>query len=215
MNSVPFESGRCVGCCRGSRGWSRLRRRRLGIRRFVVGRLFMGSADGFAPVIRAEGVDVFALGEVQGLDERLAEIGEGGGGFGFHLTLGDGGKEASEGGAEIAGGHIAAGKVIGDILAGLLASEGLRFLASVERAEVRMAVAARSAALAAIGKGERTQRRTVLLTCDRRAVFFMCDRRAVDGAIGGHGSLQREILDFGGVSRKRGALLNRNSIPER
>jgi hypothetical protein len=53
------------------------------------------------------------------------------------------------------------------------------------------------------------------LACDRRAVFFMCDRRAVDGAIGGHGSLQREILDFGGVSRKRGALLNKRSIPER
>src|SRR6266851_5254848 len=70
-------------------------------------------------------LDVFVLGEVQGLDERLAEIGEGGGGFGLHLTLGDSGEEASEGGAEIAGGHIAAGKVIGDILAGGLASKGL------------------------------------------------------------------------------------------
>jgi hypothetical protein len=53
------------------------------------------------------------------------------------------------------------------------------------------------------------------LTCDRRAVFFTRDRRAVNGAIAGHGSLQREILDFGGVSRKRGALLNKISIPER
>src|SRR5216684_2332711 len=52
-------------------------------------------------------------------------MGEGGGGFGFDLTLGDRGEEASEGGAEIAGGHIAAGKVIGDILAGGLASKGL------------------------------------------------------------------------------------------
>jgi hypothetical protein len=26
---------------------------------------------------------------------------------------------------------------------------------------------------------------------DRRAAFFMRDRRAVDGAIGGHGSLQK------------------------
>src|SRR5229473_785380 len=70
-------------------------------------------------------LDVFVLGEVQGLDERLAEIGEGGGGFGLHLTLGDSGEEASEGGAEIASGHIAAGKVIGDILAGGLACTGL------------------------------------------------------------------------------------------
>jgi len=41
--------------------------------------------------------------------EGLAEIGEAGGGFGLHLTLGDSGEEASEGGAEVAGGHIAAG----------------------------------------------------------------------------------------------------------
>ncbi len=42
-----------------------------------------------------------------------------------------------------------------------------------------MADAAGSAALAAIGKGERTQRGTVV------------------GAIGGHGSLQKERLNFG------------------
>jgi hypothetical protein len=79
----------------------------------------------------------------------------------------------------------------------------------MERAEVRMAGAARSAAAAAIGKGERTQAGTVVLMRDRRAVNFMCDgravnfmrerrtvnymcdRRAVNGAIGGHGSLQK------------------------
>src|SRR5229473_4996718 len=121
----------------------------------------MGGADGFAPGICAVGVDVFVLGEVQGLHEGLAEIGEGGGGFGFHLTLGDSGEEASECGAEIAGGHIAAGKVIGDILAGGLASKGLCVLAGVEGAEVRMCGAG-SAALTAIGKGERTQRGMVL-----------------------------------------------------
>jgi hypothetical protein len=42
----------------------------LGIGRHVIGRLFMGGADGFAPGIRAEGVDVFVLGEVQGLARR-------------------------------------------------------------------------------------------------------------------------------------------------
>src|SRR5229473_8077316 len=180
-SAVPLQgrSGGCVRCCRGSRGWSRLRRRRWGIWRRVIDGLFMGSADGFAPVIRAEGVDVFALGEVQGLDEGLAEIGKGGGGFGFHLTLGDGGEEASEGGAEIAGGHKAAGKVIGDVLAGGLASKGLCVLAGVEGAEIRMGGLSRNAAVAAIGKGERTQRGTVL------------------GVIGGHGSLQKERLDFG------------------
>jgi len=39
--------------------------------------------------------------------------------------LGDTGEEASEGGAEIASGHIAAGKVIGDILAGGFARKRL------------------------------------------------------------------------------------------
>jgi hypothetical protein len=95
------------------------------------------------------------------------------------LALGDCGEEASEGGAEIAGGEEAAGKVIGDILAGGFAVEGLRFLAGVESAEIRMAVAARHAALAAVGELESTQRDTIV------------------GAIGGHGSLQKEDLDFG------------------
>src|ERR1700719_3221161 len=109
----------------------------------------------------------------QGLDEGLGEVGEGGGGFGFDLALGYGGEEVTKGGAEIARGDEAAGEMIGDILAGFLAGEGLRVLAGVERAEVRM-VGARGAALAAVGKGERTQRGTDV------------------GAMGGHGSLQKE-----------------------
>ena len=116
----------------------------------------------------------------------MAEIGEGGGGLGFHLTLGDGGEEASEGGAEIAGGHKAAGKVIGDILAGFLAGKFLCILAGVEGAEIRMAELARNAAVAAVDKHERTLRGTVL------------------GAIGGHGSLQKERLDLGFLGEPRG-----------
>ena len=100
------------------------------------------------------------------------------------MALGDCGEEASQGGAETAGGHIAAGKMIGDILAGFLASKVLRFLACVERAEVRMAGTAGNAALAAIGKGERTQRGTVL------------------GAIG-HESPQKERLDLGFLADSR------------
>jgi|ERR1700682_484256 len=48
--------------------------------------LVMGGADGFAPRVCAEGIDVFILGEVQVLDEGLAQVGEGGGGFGLDLT---------------------------------------------------------------------------------------------------------------------------------
>jgi hypothetical protein len=60
--------------------------------------------------------------------------------------------------------------------------------------------AAGNVAVAAVDKHEGAQRGTVL------------------GAIGGHRSLQKEDLDFGifvGASRRRGALLNRKSLPER
>src|SRR4029077_12652218 len=112
---------------------------------------------------------------------------EGGGGFGFYLTLGYGGEEASECGAEIASGHEAAGKVIGDIFAGLLAGEGLCFFAGVEGAEIRIAGLPGNAAVAAVNKHERTQIGTVL------------------GVIGGHGSLQKERLDFGILWEPRGS----------
>ena len=39
-----------------------------------------GVADGIAPIIGAKGVDVFVLGELDGLDEGLGEIGDGSGG---------------------------------------------------------------------------------------------------------------------------------------
>src|SRR5229473_4732677 len=179
-----FGGGRRVWCGRGSWGWGRIRcgfwRGRLGTWRGgrgvrVLGGLFVGLADGFAPSVGVVGVDVFVLGEGQDLDEGLAEIGEGGGGFGFYVALGDGGEEASEGGGEVAGGHEAAGKVIGDVLAGFPAGEGLRFLAGVEGAEIGIAGLAWK--VAAVDEGERTQRGTVL------------------GAIG-HGSLQKERFRF-------------------
>jgi hypothetical protein len=97
------------------------------------------------------------------------------------MPLGGCGEEAAQGGAEIAGGDIAAREVRGNIAANLLGGESSRFLGCMVIAEVRMGRAARGAAAAAIGKGERTQRGTV---------FFMCDRRAVDGAIGRHRNLQ-------------------------
>ena len=151
----------------------------------MVDGLLVGDADGFAPVIGTEGFDVFHLSELEGLHDGLAEIGEGGGGFGFHLALGYSREEASESGAEVAGGHEAAGKVIGDVLAGGFARKGLRVLAGVERAEVRM-VGAGSATLAAVGKGERTQRGTNV------------------GAMSGHGSLQKEDQILGFFVKPRG-----------
>ncbi len=81
-----------------------------------------------------------------------------------------------DGGGEIAGGQVTVGEERGYILSGLCSSAGLRFLLGVEEAEARMAGASRSTAMAAVGKGERTQAGTVL------------------GAIGGQGSLQKRKI---------------------
>jgi hypothetical protein len=72
-----------------------------------------GVADGLAPGVGAEGVDVFVLGEVDGLQESLCQVGDGAGGSGFYVTAEDGGDEACQGGTEIAGGEVATGEEIG------------------------------------------------------------------------------------------------------
>jgi len=120
----------------------------------VVEVLVDGVADGIAPIIGAKGVDVFVLGEMDGLDESLGEIGEGSGGARFYIALEDGGDEAAEGGAEIVGGEVVAGEAIGEVAGEFIGSAGLGFLASVVEAEVGMIAGAGSAAPAAIGKGE-------------------------------------------------------------
>src|SRR5712692_7377574 len=112
--------------------------------------------------------------------------------------MGDSGEDPAEGGAEVARGEVIAEEERRYVFTGLFCGLGLRFLLGVEVAEMQVAGAARSAALAAIGKCESTQTGTVLLMCDRSAVFFLCgrraiffkrDRKAVDGAFRGHGSL--------------------------
>ncbi len=54
-----------------------------------------GRSDFPAPGIRAEGVDVFVLGELDRLIEGLAEVGEGGGGFGLDFPIYGGGENAA------------------------------------------------------------------------------------------------------------------------
>jgi hypothetical protein len=98
-------------------GWLRLRsliRWRSGWRGGLemVEVLADGIADGPAPPVGAEGVDVLVLGKMDGLDEGLREIGDGAGGAGFDVPADDGGQEAAEGGAEIAGGKVLAGEEI-------------------------------------------------------------------------------------------------------
>jgi hypothetical protein len=134
----------------------------VGVGFVVRGRNGEGGADDVALGVGVEGVDVFVLSDVDGLQQGLAEISQSGGGLGLDLTLGDGGKHLAESGTEVASGEIAVGEARGNIAAYLLGGEGLRFLAGMEVAEVRMSGAARNAAAAAIGKGERTQRGTIL-----------------------------------------------------
>ena len=71
-----------------------------------------GVADGFAPAVRAERVDVFLLGDVDGLHESLDQVGDGVGGLGLYIAADDGGDETCEGGAEIAGGEVIAGEEV-------------------------------------------------------------------------------------------------------
>jgi len=76
-----------------------------------------GGADGFAPAVSAEGVDVFVLGEADGLRQGLEHVGDGAGEFGFYFAADDGRDEACEGGAEIAGGKVVAGEEVGEVFA--------------------------------------------------------------------------------------------------
>ena len=49
-----------------------------------------GGADGAVPNAGVEGFDVFVLGDGDGLEHGLGEVGEGGGDFGFDIAAGDG-----------------------------------------------------------------------------------------------------------------------------
>src|SRR5260370_36705245 len=152
-------TGLKTGHYRGS-----LSRRPFGWRRglAVVEVLADGIADGFAPGVGAEGVDVLVLGKRDGLGESLGEIGEGAGGAGLNVATDDGGQEAAEGGAEITGGEVLAGEEIGQFAGELIGGAGSRVFAGVVGAEVGMMGGAGNAALAAVGKGETTQGLAVL-----------------------------------------------------
>src|SRR5258708_3085112 len=74
-----------------------------------------GVADGGAPAFRAEGVDVFVLGEVDGLHESLGQVGDGVGGFGLYIAADNGGDEAAQGGTEVASGEVVPGEEVAQV----------------------------------------------------------------------------------------------------
>jgi hypothetical protein len=121
-----------------------------------------GVADGFAPAVVAEGVGEFVLGEVDGLHESLGQVGDGVGGFGFYIAADNGGDEACQGGAEIAGGEVVAGEEVVQVFAEFLRGAGAGFFLGVVGAEAGIVADARSAATAAVRERERTQGHAVL-----------------------------------------------------
>ncbi len=185
LRPTGLKTGHCMGSLiRGLFGFG------VG-REAVVVVVLDGIADGFAPAVRAEGVDVFVLGDVDGLHESLGQVGDGVGGFGFYIAAEDGGDEACQGGAEIAGGKVVAGEEIGYVFAEFLCGAGAGFFLGVVKAEAGMLADARSAATAAIRERKRTQRCAVVLRRDRKAVNLTRGRRAADWTERGHKSLLR------------------------
>src|SRR5882762_10093421 len=128
-----------------------------------------GAADGLAPAVGTEGVDIFQLGDVDGLQESLRQVGGGTGGSGFYITADDCGDETPQGGAEITGGEVVAGEEVGQVFAERFRGAGAGFFLGVVEAEVGMVAVARSTATAAIRESKRTQRHAVVLTRGRRA----------------------------------------------
>jgi len=107
LRPTGLKTGHCMGSLiRGLFGFG------VG-REAVVVVVLDGIADGFAPAVRAEGVDVFVLGDVDGLHESLGQVGDGVGGFGFYIAAKDGGDETCHRGAEIAGREVVAGEEVG------------------------------------------------------------------------------------------------------
>jgi hypothetical protein len=145
--------------------WIRLRRfgfRGEGRWEAVVVVASDGVADGLAPVVRAEGVGVFVLGEVDGLQESLGQVGDGAGGSGLYIAADDGGDQASQGGGEIAGREIVAREEVVEVFAEFLRGSGPGFFLGVVRAEAGIVAEARGAATAAIRESKRTQGHAVL-----------------------------------------------------
>src|SRR5438477_7022406 len=106
--------------------------------------------------------NVFVLPDVDRLQESLGEVGDGASSSGFYIAADNGGNEACQGGAEIAGGEVVAGEEVGQVFAECLGGAGVGFFLGVVEAEVGIIAGARGAAAAAIREREGTQGHAVL-----------------------------------------------------
>ena len=113
-----------------------------------------GIDDGVAPVRFAAGGGEFVLGEMEGLQHGLGEVGECAGGARLYVTASDGDEDAAEGGVEVVGGEIIAGEEESEIVADFFGGAGLGFFLGVVMAEVGAGGDTGSAAAAAVVEGE-------------------------------------------------------------
>ncbi len=121
-----------------------------------------GVADGFAPIVGVEGLTIFVLGDMDGLQESLGQVGDGAGGLGFYIAADNGGDKAAQGGTEIAGGELVAGKEVGEVFVEFLCGAGSGFFLGVVETEAGILAGVRGEATAAIRESERAQGRAVL-----------------------------------------------------
>ena len=171
-----------------------------------------GVANGIAPAVGAEGVDVFVFGEVDGLQEGLGQVGDGAGGSGFYVAADNRGEEAAEGGAEIAGGEVVAGEEVGQVLAERFLGVGAGFFLGVVEAEVGIFAGARGAATAAIGESKHTQGHAVLGTERRHKSLLRVEFWDLNGK-----EHRQECLCYKNKRPgwSRGAVCNRDIVPQR
>jgi hypothetical protein len=108
--------------------------------------------DQLTPGVSATGIDDLVLHKRDGVEEKLADKGEGGGVARWKAVLSDGGEEFSEDMIDVGGGEEFARRGFGKQRAERFGLEELAFGAGVEDTESGVILAAQHAAFAAVGE---------------------------------------------------------------
>lgn len=113
-----------------------------------------GLDDGVAPIFFAAGGGEFMLGEMEGLEHGLGEVGEGACGARLQVAASDRDEDTAEGGVEVVGGEIVAGEEVREIFGEVFVGAELSFFFGVVETEVGTGGDAGSAAAAAVIESE-------------------------------------------------------------
>src|SRR5580704_9502796 len=90
-----------------------------------------GTATGFGQGRFGGGADALMLSELDATHQSSGEAGDCGGGFAFHLAMGEVGQEAGDSGAEIAGRDVISREEERKVAVEWIGGEGLGLLAGV------------------------------------------------------------------------------------